>query len=184
MVGNIRYFKCKSRRGLFLRRSKIVSFDRKCCVTTVRCASRCEYVTYSFFETLFTPLLSPIYVIAAEDMPRVGIGDLVKVYARNRYVIGRVRYLGSPNRTKGGVYYGLQLRKAYGDTDGQYANTRYFKCNKNCGLFVKSSVHITRLGSFATTSVVFPPPPPPPEHSTLSHRPERVREQTNPNTTR
>ena len=58
--------------------------------------------------------------------------------------MAQVKYIGIPANSKD-IYFGVQLAKAYGDTDGIFRGTRYFECQKKHRLFVKPK-EIAKIG--------------------------------------
>ena len=105
-ICDIRYFKCKIKRGLFVRRNRINRvFPQK----------------------------------SSNSLPhRIGINESIRIQINEQSVIGSVRYIGIPFKTKD-IFYGLILNKPIGDSNGSFHGIRYFSTNTNCAYFIKAN---------------------------------------------
>lgn len=102
----IEYFRCASKKGLFVKRSRI--------------------------QTLELP--NP-------KQPRVCVGDIVKIGGKYRCK-GVIKYIGCPlfKRLQGGNWFGIELKKKLGKTNGIINNIKYFQCKDEFGIFVSSKL--------------------------------------------
>eukprot|EP01083_Nonionella_stella_P067807 179590_1 len=116
-IGNIRYFKCKINRGLFVRRSAISTvFPKKVAYTD---SDACRY--------------------------RIGINESIGIKVgeeeKERVHIATVRYIGTPSKANA-LYYGIEFEQSIGDSDGMHQGIRYFTTvasKQQCARFIKAN---------------------------------------------
>eukprot|EP01084_Bolivina_argentea_P209892 357436_1 len=87
------------------------------------------------------------------DTPKeYSIGERVNILDDNKN--GIIRYIGKikgdNGKIKKEIFYGIELNKPKGNTDGFINGQQYFFCNSNCGLFVTKS----RLSKIITDNTV------------------------------
>eukprot|EP01084_Bolivina_argentea_P044906 82637_1 len=71
------------------------------------------------------------------DMPRVTVGDIVKVTKFN--CNGVIRYIGNTQFKEDIIWYGVQLEEAKGKNNGRVSDIKYFECEPNYGIFVQAN---------------------------------------------
>ncbi|KAL1523735.1 hypothetical protein AB1Y20_018664 [Prymnesium parvum] len=85
------------------------------------------------------PISSSPPLLRASLSAHVRLGDRVEVYlaSKHQHVLGTVRYVGGTH-FQGGQWIGVELEDAVGRHDGSVDNVRYFKCDRNRGVFVRA----------------------------------------------
>ena len=71
------------------------------------------------------------------------VGDKVLIKPDKK---GQILYVGEP-KGWGSVYYGIRLTESRGDCDGLYKDQRFFKCDKNYGIYVQKKLIIRHLNN-------------------------------------
>jgi len=116
-VAGIRYFKCKSKYGIFAPLTKVKKYDRNQSFVSPDSASTSPDISRSPSR-----LSSPA---------KLSVGDRVCVDGRK---IGYVRFLGS-TKFASGSWVGIELENMSGKNDGSIAGVKYFQCPPKYGVF-------------------------------------------------
>eukprot|EP01084_Bolivina_argentea_P105530 188972_1 len=93
---------------------------------TVNDAKRGMFVTHNGIKKLLK---------TAPNMHRITIND--SKYFEKYDCFGFVKFIGNVTG-KAGIYFGVELVEPQGKNNGTLKDRQYFKCNDNCGVFIKS----------------------------------------------
>ncbi|ETO11435.1 restin-like protein [Reticulomyxa filosa] len=97
-----------------------------------------EKESYSFFVTK--------YYLKSINFSRIKSQMFSNIHLKGPFFF--VDYTVCRKKTEDGI----ELRKQFGDNDGSLQGTRYFQCQKNYGVFVKSNLKIAKIDVFYSHS--------------------------------